>query len=122
MNELKRELRHLKAIDQQHERESREAYQLLSQQKTSESGEKSQASKSTSKQLANLRRALVQLNEGRRIQNIAEIKERLLDEKNPLPWAQMDNITEVLEFRAVQRNFHSDRVQELLQKIFELHG
>ncbi|CAK5081720.1 unnamed protein product [Meloidogyne enterolobii] len=37
MNELKRELRHLKAIDQQHERESREAYQLLSQQKTSES-------------------------------------------------------------------------------------
>nr|CAD2162362.1 unnamed protein product [Meloidogyne enterolobii] len=122
MNELKRELRHLKAIDQQHERESREAYQLLSQQKTHETGEKSQSSKSSSKQLSHLRRALVQLNEGRRIQNISEIKERLLDEKNPLPWAQMENITEVLEFRAVQRNFHSDRVHELLQKIFELHG
>uniref|UniRef100_A0A915N7Y6 Uncharacterized protein n=1 Tax=Meloidogyne javanica TaxID=6303 RepID=A0A915N7Y6_MELJA len=79
-----------------HERESREAYQLLSQQKTHETGEKSQASKSSSKQLSHLRRALVQLNEGRRIQNISEIKERLLDEKNPLPWAQMENITEYM--------------------------
>uniref|UniRef100_A0A1I8B7F3 WAC domain-containing protein n=1 Tax=Meloidogyne hapla TaxID=6305 RepID=A0A1I8B7F3_MELHA len=124
MNELKRELRHLKTVDQQiyfkHERESREAYQLLSQQKTG-SAQESQASK-VSKQLSNLRRALIQLNEGRRVQNISEIKERVLDEKNPLPWTQMENINEVLEFRAVQRNFHSDRVQELLQKIFELHG
>ncbi|KAF7638632.1 hypothetical protein Mgra_00002010 [Meloidogyne graminicola] len=122
MNELKRVLRHLKTVDQQHERESSEAYKFLSQQKAGSSKESNEKSKAASKQLSNLRRAITQLNEGRRVQNISEIKEQLLSEQNPLPWTQMENINEVLEFRAVQRNFHSDRVQELMQKIFELHG
>lgn len=131
LHELKKELRRLKAVDQQHERDAREAQQTLVQSdKTTPDvndmingiSVTDKTLKTAKKELESLRRALTQLNEGRRVQNITELRERLLSETNPLPWSLMQSGGEIQEFRAAQRNFHGDKIQDVVRQIYELQG
>uniref|UniRef100_A0A914HKS5 WAC domain-containing protein n=1 Tax=Globodera rostochiensis TaxID=31243 RepID=A0A914HKS5_GLORO len=129
--ELRRRLKQLKAVDQQHEKEARDALQHIQQhgdrqQQQAEDElldkDEQKARAAAQRELTSLRRALVQLNEGRRVKDISDLRERVVDAQRPLPWRAMADVREVHEFRAVQRNFHADKQHALLHEIFQLQG
>ncbi|KAL3116768.1 hypothetical protein niasHT_004269 [Heterodera trifolii] len=128
--ELRKRLKQLKAGDLQHDKETRDALQHFQQQhkdqqKTEEElvdKDEQKTRAAVQRELALLRRAVAQLNEGRRIKDIGDLRERMLDAQRSLPWRAMADAREVHEFRSVQQNFYSDRKEELLREMYQLQG